>query len=81
MIIFIAMALLPNSLGTRVRVVRLEKVGEHWWLVTVGEHPHAPTFVSEREARSAAAAEVVRLDAVALALLRRVRSGLSRKQP
>jgi hypothetical protein len=49
--------------------------------VTVAEHPLSPTFISEREAQDAGAAEVVRLDAVALALLRRTRSGLSRKRP
>jgi hypothetical protein len=49
--------------------------------VTVDGHPLAPSFRSERDARDAGAAEVVRLDAVALALLRRTRSGLSRKRP
>jgi hypothetical protein len=48
--------------------------------VSVDEHPLSPTFASEGEARGAGAAEVIRLDAVALALLRRVRSCSSRKQ-
>jgi hypothetical protein len=56
-------------------------VDEQQWRVTIDEHPLSPPFLSEREARNAVAAEVVRLDAVALALLRRTRSGLSRKQP
>jgi len=75
------MALPPRSLGTRVHVVRLERVDEQRWRVTVDENPLSPTFVSEREAWSAMDAEVVRLDAVALALLRRTRSRLTRKQP
>jgi hypothetical protein len=77
---FRAMALPPHSFGTRVHAVRLERVDERQWRITIDEHPLSPTFVSEREARNAAAVEVVRLDAVALALLRRIRSGLSRKQ-
>ena len=75
------MAMPPHSLGTRVHAVRLEGVGERQWRITIDEHPLSPTFLSEREARNAVAAEVVRLDAVALALLRRTRSGLRRKQP
>ena len=74
------MALPPHSLGTRARAVRLERVGARW-RVTVDAHPLSPTFVSEREAREAGAAEVARLDAVALALLRRTRSCLGRKRP
>ena len=81
MIRFRAMALPPRSLGNRVRVVRLERVDEQQWRVTIDEHPLSPTFISEREAQDAGVAEVVRLDAVALALLRRTRSGLSRKRP
>lgn len=75
------MAMPPQSLGTRVHAVRLERVDERQWRVTVDEHPLSATFLSEREARNALAAEVVRLDAVALALLRRTRSGMMRKQP
>jgi hypothetical protein len=75
------MALPPHSIGTRVRAVRLERVDAREFRVTVDEHPLSPTFVSEREARDAGAAEVVRLDAVALALLRRIRSCLNRKRP
>jgi hypothetical protein len=61
--------------------VRLERVDEQQWRVIIDEHPLSPTFISLREAQAAGAAEVVRLDAVALALLRRTRSGLSRKRP
>lgn len=75
------MALPPHSFGTRVHTARLDKVDEQRWRVAVDEHPLPATFASEREARSAVAAEVVRLDAVALAVLRRTRSRLSRKQP
>ncbi len=75
------MALPPHSFGTRVRTVRLERVDARRWRVTVGEHALSPTFASESEARDAGAAEVVRLDAVALALLRRIRSSSSRKRP
>lgn len=74
------MAMPPHSFGPRVHAVRLEKVDEQQWLVTIDEHPLPPQFISERDARDAAAAELVRLDAVALALLRRTRSGLTRKQ-
>jgi hypothetical protein len=45
------------------------------------ERPLAATFTSEGEARIAASAEVVRLEAIALALLRRIRSSLNRKSP
>jgi hypothetical protein len=61
--------------------VRLERVGEQQWRVTIDERTLSRTFISQGEARHAATAEVVRLDAVALALLRRTRSGLMRKQP
>jgi hypothetical protein len=73
------MGMPPHSFGPRVHAVRLERVEEQW-RVTIDEHPLSRTFLSEREARNAVAAEVVRLDAVALALLRRTRSGLFRKQ-
>jgi hypothetical protein len=75
------MALAPHVLGTRVHAVRLERVDEQRWRATVGAHPLPVTFRSEREARDAATAEVVRLDALALALLRSIRSRSSRKQP
>ncbi len=74
------MAMPPHSFGTRVHAVRLAGVGEAQWRVTIDERLLSRTFASEREARSAAAAEVVRLDAVALALLRRTRAGLGRKR-
>lgn len=78
---FVSMGLPPHSFGDRVRTVRLERVAGPRWRVTVGEQPLASTFESEREARNAAAAEELRLDALALALLRRARSGPRRKQP
>jgi hypothetical protein len=74
------MALPPHSFGSRAQAVRLERVGEQQWRVTIDDHPLSPTFVSEGEARNAAASEMARLDAVALALLRRIRSGLNRKR-
>jgi hypothetical protein len=60
--------------------VQLERVDERQWGVTVNERRLPPTFGSEHEARNAGAAEVVRLDAVALALLRRACSRLNRKR-
>ncbi len=75
------MALPPHSFGTRVHAVRLERVAEDRWRVEVDQRPLPATFASEREAQDAVAAEIVRLDAVALAVLRRTRSRLSRKQP
>lgn len=74
------MALPPHSLGTRARAVRLDGADGAGWRVTLGGHTLAPTFGSEDEARMAAAAEVARLDAVAHALLRRIRSTSSRKR-
>jgi hypothetical protein len=73
------MALPPHAFGPRGATVRLERVEGERWRVTVDEHPLSPTFISEAEARDAGAAELVRLDAVALALLRRIRSSLNRK--
>jgi hypothetical protein len=74
------MALPPHALGPCIRTVRLERVGACRWHVSVDHGRLSPTFASEAEARDAGAAEVVRLDAVALALLRRVRSRSSRKR-
>ena len=75
------MALPPHSLGNRVRTVRLERDDARRWRVSVDAHPLSPTFASEGEARDAGAAEVARLDALALALLRRARACLGRKRP
>jgi hypothetical protein len=75
------MALPPHSFGNRVRTVRLERADARRWRACVDEHPLSPTFASEGEARDAASAEVARLDALALALLRRARSRLGRKRP
>ncbi len=60
--------------------VRLVRDDEQRWRATIDQRALWTTFASEREARNAVAAEVARLDAVALALLRRIRSGLGRKQ-
>lgn len=75
------MALPPHTFGTRVHTVRFERVDERRWRVAVDQRPLPATLASEGEAQAAAAAEVVRLDAVALAMLRRTRSRLRRKQP
>jgi hypothetical protein len=74
------MGLPPHSLGTRVHAVRLVRVDERRWRATIDARPLSSTFLSVREARDAVSAEVVRLDALGLALLRRARSGLIRKQ-
>ena len=71
------MALPPVSFGGGVRTVRLERVEEQQWRVTIDGHVLSPAFMSEREAR---VAEVTRIDGVARALLRRIGAGLSRKQ-
>jgi hypothetical protein len=60
--------------------VRLERVGEQQWRVSIDERPLSRTFSSEGEARNAGTAELARLDAVALALLRRIRSSFNRKR-
>lgn len=70
----------PHSFGTRVHAVRLQREAEDRWHVEVDQRPIPATFASERQARDAVAAEVVRLDAVALAVLRRTRSRFSRKR-
>lgn len=75
------MALPPRSLGTRVRPTRIQRVDAQRYRVTVGERALSRAFDSADEAREAAMAEAVRLDAMALALLRRIRSRSSRKQP
>ncbi len=63
-----------------MRAILLERVDERRWRVTVDGQALSSSFASEREARQAGAAEGVRLDAVARALLVRVRRGLSRKR-
>ena len=75
------MALPPRFLGTRAHPTRLQRVDAQRYRVTVGEHPLSPIFGSADEAREAGMAEEKRLDAIALALLRRIRSRSSRKQP
>ncbi len=75
------MALPPRWFGIHGQAVRVERVGERQWRVTIDERPLPATFGSELEAREAGAAEVMRLEAVALALLRRIRSSLNRKRP
>ncbi len=80
MITFVAVALPPHSFGMRARAVTLERVDVQQWRVTVGGRLLSSSFVSEREARDAGAAERARLDGVARALLTRVRRGLNRKR-
>lgn len=63
-----------------MRAVALERAVEQRWRVTVDGRLLSPSFVSEREAREAGAAEGARLDGVAHALLIRVRRGLNRKR-
>ena len=74
------MALPPHSLGTRHRAVRLETVDERHRRVVVDGRRLPGIYVSEREAREAGTAEVLRLDGVARALLRHIRAGLDRKR-
>lgn len=74
------MALPPITFGSRTHALRLEKIDERGWRAVVDDRPLTPTCPSEREAWEAGAAEVARLDAVALALLRRARAGLGRKR-
>lgn len=78
---FTRLALPPRSFGTRFHAVRLQRADEGRWHALVDQHPLPATFASEGEAQKAVAAEVVRLDAVAIAVLRRIRSRSSRKQP
>jgi hypothetical protein len=73
------MAMPPRSLGDRGHLVRVDPLENGGWAVTVKGGVVA-TFSSEPEARATAAQETLRLDAVAGALLRRVRRGLRRKQ-
>jgi hypothetical protein len=73
------MALPPNTFGSRTHALRLERIDDGWRAV-VDDRPLSPAWSSEREAWEAGAAEVARLDAVALALLRRARAGLGRKR-
>ncbi len=73
------MALPPHSFGTRSRAVRLDAVDGQRWCVTIDEVRLPALFTSERAAREAGAAEIVRLDGLARALLHRIRSGLRRK--
>lgn len=72
------MALPPRSLAHR-RPVRLERSQGERYRVFVGEQLLSETFASAEEAREAGTAEVVRLDALALAFLRRIRSRSGRK--
>lgn len=63
-----------------MRPILLERVDEQRWRVTIDGHALSSSFASEREARDAGAAEGLRLDGIARALLTRVRRGLSRKR-
>jgi hypothetical protein len=73
------MALPPHSFGLRSRAVRLDAVDEQRWCVSIDGKRLPALFPSERAAREAGAAEVVRLDGVARALLHHIRAGLRRK--
>lgn len=73
------MALPPQSLAC-VRPVRIEGLGGQRFRVIVGEHALPGIFGSAHEALRAGEDEVRRLDAVALALLRHIRSRSRRKQ-
>ncbi|WP_143828036.1 hypothetical protein [Anaeromyxobacter sp. Fw109-5] len=68
----------PRSLGDRGHLVRVDPLEAGGWAVVVKGGVVA-TFSSEPEARASAERETLRLDAVAGALLRRVRRGLRRK--
>ncbi|WP_242343380.1 hypothetical protein [Anaeromyxobacter terrae] len=70
----------PRTLGDRGHLVRVAPLEGRGFAVTVDGGALAATFSSEPEARAAASAEALRLDAVAGALLRRLRRGLRRKQ-
>jgi hypothetical protein len=74
------MALPPHSFGTRSRAVRLDEVDEQRWRVSIDGERLPALFISERAAREAGAAEVVRLDGLARALLRHIHAGLRRKR-
>ena len=76
----VAVALPPQAFGARARSVTPKRVDEQQWRVTIDGNLLSSSFVSEREAREAGAAEGVRLDSLARALLIRVRRGLSRKR-
>lgn len=75
------MSMPPRTLGEGGRHrVRVDPREGSRWSVTVDGGALAGTFASEQEARAAAAAEALRRDALAGALLRRVRRSLRRKQ-
>ena len=73
------MGMPPRSLGDRGHLVRVDRLENGGWAVTVNGGAVA-TFSSEPEARGTAAQETLRLDAEAGALLRHLRRGLRRKQ-
>lgn len=75
------MALPPCAIGDRSHTVLVEGVCDERWRVHVDGRLLPPTFTSEVGARDAATVEVIRLDAIAYALLRRLRAASSRKQP
>jgi hypothetical protein len=55
-------------------------VDERRWCVSIDGERLPALFISERAAREAAVAEVVRLDGLSRALLRHIHSGLRRKR-
>jgi hypothetical protein len=74
------MSMPPRTLGERGHVVCVERCGRCGWIASVDGRTLPATFPTEPEARAAVASERVRLDGIALALLRRVRRDLRRKQ-
>lgn len=76
------MSLPPRGFGGRgEHAVVVDRRAGGAWTALVDGRPLAGAFDSERAARLAVAAQVLRLDATELALLRRVRRGLCRKLP
>lgn len=74
------MGLPPRAFGSRYRTVRLETVEVQRWRVTIDGALLPALFVSEREAREAAEAEVVRLDGISRALVRHIQTRAARKR-
>jgi hypothetical protein len=74
------MSLPPRWFGDRgEHGVIVARRGGGAWVAVVDGHPLGHGFGTEREARLAAAAQVLRAEGTAHALVRRVRRGLWRK--
>lgn len=74
------MSMPPRTLGERAHVVCVVRCEPCGWTASVDGRTLPVTFPTELEARAAVASERVRLDGIALSLLRRVRRDLRRKQ-